>query len=209
MEAGCQTCLEIFEAAPDDNSFVEYLCSHAPECACEKHQVSRFAPDHVDDDETLVRLIVDDTHIERTGDSVTLKGSVFLNDVASFGASTLRLGRATAAEFQHQIEELLSTGRSKADGTPREVIGFVTLPASIVRSIMTDFDKDRNELKVRALAAYATGLRDVPNHADITLATYSPLSGGGRIRCFKELGKAVAQNFRVASSIDEIIALGV
>jgi hypothetical protein len=134
--------------------------------------------------------------------------SIFLNDAASFGSSTLRLGRATRDEFRTQIDRILSTGRTKADGTPREVIGFVRISAAMVRALRTDKDKDQKPLVVQMCGIYATGLDDAPNHADLALNAVERLSNGGRLRAVKTLGSAVCDAFQAVSSVEEIIALG-
>lgn len=188
---------------------MSYICEHAPGCRCEMKQVSPHVAAPVANEETLIRLVVDDTHVKRADNGKLELKSTFLSDVETFGSSTLRLGRATTEEFRRQISSLLEAGKQKADGTPREVIGFVRVPVATIRSLMTTKDKNQEPLVVRMCGAYATGLPDVPNHADLALNAYHQLSGNGRLRLVKELGASVASGFQVVNSVDEILALGV
>ncbi len=211
VAALCVDCAAVFESAPDDDTFVAYICEKAPDCCCEVSSVSAFSNQAVGSDETLVRLVVDDTHIKRAEDGTVVLRESFLSDLSTYGSSTLRLGRATVAEFKHQVNSILEAGRFKADGTPREIIGYVRISVEAVRKLQVKQKKDEagNEPLTRACAAYDTGLEEAPNHADLMLNSYQKLSNGGRVAAVKGVGNAVRGGFVAVNSIDEILALGV
>jgi hypothetical protein len=220
-----QECLAIFDSIPEDiRERAEYVDQHAPECACEVHSVSPHSDEAVQEEE-LLRLVIDDTHVERDGDEVKLK-SIFMQDSVTIGSSTLRIGKATKQEISELIAELTEGKTKKTDGSPVVVIGYLRIPSSWVREreFVAHYDTENNELlsaddakkksqtkqvAKRAHAIYATGLEYRPSHAEIFGCNFKFLtSKSQRNRQAKTLGEKVTSRFVRVDNIDEILTLG-
>jgi hypothetical protein len=160
-------CIAAFQAAPADDTFAAYLDIVSPECACESHQVSVHCVDPVDSGESVVRVVMDPTHIHTEGGSTRLR-SAFFNVAATAGASCLRAERATEIEYQITTRMIIENNPTMPDGQPRKVYGVVKIPVETIRTQMIVLDRQKGET-TRAFCVYATGTEDRPNHADVTV----------------------------------------
>lgn len=203
-------CMSVFAELPEYD-VAEHVDNLAPNCRCELTNVSPYSTDHVEDDETLIRLIIDPIHTT-VKNGVTHIRESFLEDAIRGGASCLRLGRASKDEFQRTVD-LLIKGKTKPTGEPREVIGFVRIPAEIARAIR--FPRSKKPLpkppaevpEFRGFAVYATGEGDRPNHCDVMMCNHQEFSNSSKTRYAADLGKQV--EFESITSINDVLDLGI
>ncbi|WP_157959968.1 hypothetical protein [Devosia submarina] len=159
----------------------------------------------------MIRLIVDNIHIKQVDGETRVRES-FLEDSIHGGASCLRLGRASKDEFQRTID-LLIKGKVKPSGEPREVIGYVRIPAKIARAMHVPRSAPpipkppEPTPEFRAFAVYATGEADRPNHSDVMLCNHAQFSNSAKNRHAATLGKQVS--YEKVTSVEDVLKLGV
>jgi hypothetical protein len=157
-------CMVAFAQAPDGDTFASYIDETSPDCACEVHQVSPHCVDAVAPNEVLVRLVMDPTHIHADAQGTRLKSS-FFNVAATAGASCLRYGRASDAEYVLTAQRMLEENPTTPDGMPRKVYGVVKIEVEKVREQQITLTGNTT----RAFCVYATGTAECSNHCDVVM----------------------------------------
>lgn len=167
----CGKCKALFVDLDQASSRAEAIARNFPDCACEPCAVSQWSEAPVDPGETLVRFVVDPTHLYEDADGIRLKSS-FFSDAVSQGASCLRLQLAEPREYHDQVKSLLESQPTASDGSAKKLYGVILVDVSTIREIEHEIEipvenKKPDIFKCRALCVYATGLPHAPNHADI------------------------------------------
>lgn len=132
----------------------------------EAESVSQFSPGVITDDEIIYQQILDPTNLD---DSKTSLKPMAFDTASSIGMSTNRLVGASMADI---ILRGHARAKSYNDAYPsapqRSLWGFVPIPVSSVRKIVSDFSNDRG------LFVYDTATQHDPSHADICQTIKEP-----------------------------------
>lgn len=155
-------CREFFDAITGDKEYCKKLQNfpESDQLAWEGEKASVYSPEPVGGDEMLCRQVLDPTHFDRVTQTISPN---FFDDASSKGASCHRLRLTELAAVKkialHRVNEV---NKNPPSTGPRLLIGFTTIAASEVRSILTVEDAPR-----RGAAVYDTGKVDDVSHADI------------------------------------------
>jgi len=214
-------CISVFSETEYERERATAIDDLAPDCCCENKPVTKHSESPVLDSEYLIRIIVDDTHI-KCEDGVSRLKSSFFQDATTVGASTLRLGKASRREFEQTVK-LLTEGKTKKDGSPKTIIGYVLISAKQVRefthALRINEDENRahdpnsdstetlTEKVMRVLSTYATGYEDRPHHSDVFSCNCHLSTRSGRTRHAVKFGELVADNFTTIDDIEELYCL--
>jgi hypothetical protein len=203
----CGGCLDLFSATPEDVYRATKIDAAAPDCGCENQQVSAYSDTPVVASETLVRLVLDPTHIKYENGVARLKTS-FFSDASSFGASCFRKERASPDEYIRTVKMILGRSPKASDGTPRKVYGVVLVPASEVKRIYHAVELSGRQIqRLQAFCVYTTGDEQRPNHSDIMVNALSTITRSKAVRAERNLTEAVQACLLTAGEFRHVVDL--
>lgn len=151
----CDACIASFDAADKaDGSRVAYIDEYHPLCACQRRTVSVHSTGPVDDDETLVRILVSPIHVKNG----VVRGAAF-SAAEKSGLSMVRDSQASDAEIR-KVAERLVEGARRNNGAKAGVLGVLLIKASTIRNTVSEGENDAS------YCVYDTALADNLPHAE-------------------------------------------
>lgn len=154
-------CRDFFDSIRDDPDYCKKLQnqSESDQVAWESEIASEHSTEPVRNCETLVRQVIDPTHYDTVSGNIA---PTFFDDASSKGASCHRTSYTTTEKIKKMAEDRVTLANQNPPKTgPRKAIGFTTLSAEEVRSIVLE------SAGRRGVGVYDTAKVDDVSHADI------------------------------------------